>query len=371
MRKPKRVDSTARCGKGATRKKTGCVSRKTVLMDVHSNGCAVVACSARGEVLLELRVPTEREEMRRVIGAIQGPKRVVFENGPLAGTIKDWLADIADEIVVADPTMNPLIARAESASDELDAHRLGTIDRAGGIHPVYVPGEPYRTLRSLLRHDHYMSDQVAAVKNRIKALLRRHAIPCTGPGVYRRAGRRDLAARLPDVHWRWQLGSLWRNLDWLRQERIAAHRELRRVCKGMPVIARLKTIPGVGSLVAPNLVAWIVDPDRFYSRRGLSSYGGLGLGQNITGWKTTGRARASRRGQRELKRVEFIAARSAINGRNALARRYQVRIACGWEHRKAIRDIARCILGIAARILRTGEEYDDGKVNVPPAPGAA
>jgi transposase len=322
-------------------------------------------------VVLELKVPTEREEMRRAVGAIKGAKRVVFENGPLAGMMNDWLVDLVDEIVAADPTMNPLIALAENASDELDARRLGTIDRAGGIHPVYIPGEPYRRLRSLLRHDHYMADQVGSAKNRIKALLRRHGIACSGLGVYRKAGRRTLAAQLPDAQWRWQLGSLWRHLDWLRRERVGARRQLRRACKGIPAVVKLQTIPGVGALVAPTFVAWIVDPDRFESRKKVSSYGGLGLGQNITGWKATSRARASRRGQRELKRAEFIAARSAINGRNALARRYQARIACGWEHRKAIRDIARYILNIACRIMRTGEEYDDRKVNVPPVPGAA
>ncbi len=42
-----------------------------------------------------------------------------------------------------------------------------------------------------------------------------------------------------------------------------------------------------------------------------------------------------------------------------------------WLDRDAMRDVARHILFIACAIMRTGKEYDDGLVNVPPVPGAA
>ncbi len=367
----KREKCTSKARQGARRTSRECASPKVVVMDVHASECELLVCEETGEILLELRVPTTREELRRVIGGIAGVKRVVFEQGPLAGLIKDALRDLVGEIVAADPTQNALIARAENASDELDARRLGMIDRARKTHPVYVPDEPYRELRSLLCHDRDMADEVTAVKNRIKGLLRRHGIACRGKGVYRKGGRKEIAAQLPDAQWRWQLGSQWRLLDWLRKERVGAHRQIRLICKKLPVVAKLKTIPGVGAVVAPTIVAWIVEPGRFQRMNQISAYGGLGLGQNVTCWKAVGRARASKRGQRELKRVLFIAARSATLGDNALAKRYQARISWRWEDKDAIRDVARHILFIASAIMRTGKDYDDGLVNVPPAPGAA
>ena len=42
-----------------------------------------------------------------------------------------------------------------------------------------------------------------------------------------------------------------------------------------------------------------------------------------------------------------------------------MRVAEGWEDRKAIRDIARTILFVACAIWKSGKEYDDGKVGVP------
>ena len=368
MSKPKKRGTKPR---KVARKRAECASRKLVLLDVHGDQSALIACSESGEVMLEMQVPTTREELRRVVGAIPGPKRVVYEHGPMAALVNDALKDLVDEMVAADPTRNALIARAEDSCDELDAWRLGMLDRAQETYPVFVPEEPYRTLRSVLRHDHVMAEEITSVKNRIKGMLRRHGIASRGTGAYRKGERAEIGRQLPNAHWKWQLGSLWRQLDWLRRERVAAHRQIRRICRPLPVVAKLRKIPGVGALVAPTIVGWIVDPTRFGSQSELSAYAGLGLGQNITGWKRMSRARASKRGQRELKRVLFIAARSAVAGRSALAKRYQARIAAGWEDRKAIRDIARHILFIACAMMRTGEGYDDQRVNIPPSPGAA
>ena len=365
----KRKKSTSKSGRSA-RKQDQCASPKTIVMDVHASECQVLACTEDGEVLLELRVPTTREDLRRVVKAVPGARTVVFEHGPLAAVIKEWLQDLVEEVIAADPTRNPEIARAESASDELDARRLGLIHRSRGVHPVYVPDEPYRELRSLLCHDHDLADRVTAIKNKIKGLLRRNGIACPGTRPYRKAGRREIESQLPDAHWKWQLESLWRQFDMLRRERVAAHRQVRLVCKDLPIVEKLKQIPGVGALIAPTIVAWIVDPLRFQRQNQLSAYGGLGLGQNVTSWKAVSPARASRRGQRELKRALFIAARSAVAGDNALARRYRSRIAWNWKDKAARRDIARHILYIAAAMMRTGKDYDDGLVNVPPEPGA-
>lgn len=72
-----------------------------------------------------------------------------------------------------DPTRNALIARAEDASDEKDAVRLAELANNRSTREVYVPEEPYRTLRSLTRYDHTLADPVTAAKNALKALCRR------------------------------------------------------------------------------------------------------------------------------------------------------------------------------------------------------
>ena len=207
-----------------------------------------------------------------------------------------------------------------------------------------------------------MARSVTRVKNQLKALLRRYGIPCRGGGVYRKAGRKDLLSRLPNACVRWQMQSLYRQLDGFRLERVRACRMLWKQAKKVPAMKLIRTVPGLGPRTAPTLAAWISDPDRFGSESRLALYSGLGLKNDWTAGKQVKRARASKRGNRELKRALFLSARGALRGSSALRARYDARIAAGWEDRKAIRDVARTILFVVCAVWRSGKEYDDTRV---------
>jgi transposase len=340
---------------------------RIVTLDVHAELCQMLAVTEHGEVIIELQVETRPEELRRVVGGIPGPKRVVFEEGPLSGMIYDALKDVADEVISCDPTRNPYVSEAEVSDDERDTRRLSELAVLGKIHKVHIPEEPHRTLRSLTHHEYALTREITRVKNQLKALCRRCGIRYRGTGIYGPAGRARALSIAPNSFVKWQLESTYRRLRELRFERTRARRFVAKCAKKLPAIKRIKTAPGMGPTTAPTVVAWIVDPTRFKSRSAISSYGGLGLKKDVSAWKAVSRPRASMRGQRELKRALFLAARAALRGKNALRTRYDARIAAGWEDRKAIRDIARTILFVVCAIWRNGGEYDDGRVNVPVA----
>ena len=325
----------------------------------------LVVVSEEGEIILEMKVATDLALLRQIIGGIPGQKRVVFEEGPLSGRLTDALRDVADDVISCDPAQNALIARAEDSNDERDARRLALLARTNALRPVFVPPEPYRTLRSLMVHDRNLQRGVTQAKNRIKALCRRVGIRYHGKSVYSAGNRGGVLSQIPEAGLRWQISSLYRELDLLRRERDGVRPTVKGVARRLRVIDQLQSAPGVGPITARTAVAWVVDPGRFRNRKALSSYAGLGLGQGWTNWKPTGHAKASKRGQRELKRVLFLAANAAIKGDNALARRYQARLDAGWEHGKAIRDTARTLLYTLAKMWTTGKEYDDNRVSVP------
>ena len=177
-------------------------------------------------------------------------------------------------------------------------------------------------------------------------------------------GREEVLKRLTGAM-RWQMESAYRQLDMLAKERVGVHRVVGRMSRSIPDIDLLGTIPGVGTITARTLVAWIVDPSRFKSRNALNGYAGLGISQSVTNWQRVGRARASRRGQRAVKRVLLLAARAGIKGENALGRRYRSRIEAGWDDRKAIRVVARTILFVGCGMWKRKEAYRDELVSVP------
>ena len=338
---------------------------KIVSLDVHTETSQLCLSDEEGRILLEMQVPTQAEELRRVIAAIPGPKRVVFEEGPLTGMISDAVRDLVDEVISCDPAHNALIARAEDANDERDARRLAELARLRSVRSVYIVQEPCRSLRSLLVYDLGLAGELGGVRNKIKGLCRRNGIPSAGTGVYGQSGRKRVMANLGSAAMRWQMESLCRLLDALQAERGNTSKRIDSLARKVGPVERLCTIPGVGPVIARTLVGWIAEPTRFKSRSALYSYAGLGLGQGWTNWQPVGRARASRRGNRCVKRALFLAARSASRGHSALARRYRARREEGWEDRKAIRDLARVILKTAVALWRKGTTYDDAALSVP------
>lgn len=206
-------------------------------------------------------------------------------------------------------------------------------------------------------------------QNRIKGLCRRHAIKYRGRGIYRGKSRPGVLEQCPNPSIRWPFASLYRQYDFHREERLRERNAFRNLARKEArfAVKRLRTIPGVGEMVALTVVGWIVDPKRFATRNKLSWYGGLGVRQNVSNWKPAGAARASSRGNRQLKRVLFLAARAAVLGyrQNALARRYRKHPEMGWEARPAIRDIARKILNLICLLWRKGGTYRDELVAVP------
>ena len=86
----------------------------------------LAAVSEHGEVLLEPQAETRPEELGRVVSGTSGPRRVVFEEGPLSGPIRDALKGVAREVVAADPGApgaGLLSGALTRPADEERAHR--------------------------------------------------------------------------------------------------------------------------------------------------------------------------------------------------------------------------------------------------------
>jgi len=340
-----------------------------ITLDVHSGRTQFSASRADGTILSEAIVATEPEALRRATRAIAGPKRVVFENGPLAAMVIDALQDEVEEIIACDPTRNALIARAEDSNDERDARRLAVLARANALTAVYVPSALYRSLRSLTRLQLSNARRRAQIMTQVKAFCLRQSVTFPGRQVFAKRRRAEVLARFADPASRFQVESLLRLFDAVHIECVAVKAQLRRMTRSIPIVSKLMAVAGIGELTAYNLVAWVVHPSRFKNFKALAAYAGLSIGQNHSNWRPTQRARASKRGQRLLKRVLFLAARAALRGKNnAFARRYRARIDAGWEDRKAIRDVARTMLQVVYRIWITGEAYDDARISVPAPP---
>jgi len=172
--------------------------------------------------------------------------------------------------------------------------------------------------------------------------------------------KQELAAALKatyTAHFRWLLGRLLQELDWL-DGRLA---ELDgRISEAMlpheDAIRRLCTIPGVDRITAWVLIAELgVDMTQFPSAKHAASWAGLSPGNNESGGKRF--SGKTRKGNRYLRRILVQNAWAVAHKKDCFLTGLFYRVASRRGMKKAAMAVAHRVLIIAYCILRDGSEY--------------
>lgn len=82
-------------------------------------------------------------------------------------------------VVVCNPCTNALL-KVGNKNDRIDTRKLSELLRGGQLQPVYHSEHGLRTLKELVRSYLTVSEDLARVMTRVKALYRSWAIPCGG-----------------------------------------------------------------------------------------------------------------------------------------------------------------------------------------------
>src|SRR5258708_20778269 len=99
--------------------------------------------------------------------------------------------------------------------------------------------------------------------NRIKALYRSWAIPCSGSTVYAPRHRAEWLAKIVEPGVRIRAERLYQQLDSLQPLRLQARRELLRESHQHAAVPLLHQIPSIGPTRSALLVALLPAPHRF------------------------------------------------------------------------------------------------------------
>jgi hypothetical protein len=86
-------------------------------LDVHCAFCEMAVMTRSGKLVLRDRCETRIPALREAIAKVRRPRRLTFEEGPLADWLARELRSTVDELVVCEPRRNSWIAR--------DGDRLG------------------------------------------------------------------------------------------------------------------------------------------------------------------------------------------------------------------------------------------------------
>jgi transposase len=161
-------------------------------------------------------------------------------------------------------------------SDARDAWQLAEQLRTGAIQrSVFKNPRELAMLRAAARAYRLITSDVVRVKNRLKAIFRSRGL-ATADELYEPKLRPSKLALLPE-NAGYQADVLGRQLDALVPLKAEAKKRLLQEAKKVPIVARLSTIPGLGPTSAATLVAAVITPDRFRTKRQFWSYAGLAI----------------------------------------------------------------------------------------------
>ncbi len=244
---------------------------------------------------------------------VRRPRRLTFEEGPMAGWLKRNLERHVDELVVCDPRRNSLIAKDSDKDDPIDAEKLAQLFRGGYLKSVHHPETLDRTVfkqHVTLYHD-AVRERVR-LANRIIAQFRHHGVHVAEADFSNEEDRGVILRRLPsskllrfDIEW------LWHTYDATADREAASRRELTRRAERIEPICRFVELPGISWIRAATFYAYIDTPWRFKGKSALWKYVGIGLDRQHSG-QGRERVRVTKQGNRRLKAMIMGAAITAI-----------------------------------------------------------
>ena len=334
-----------------------------IALDVHKKYTWVRVENANGERLYESRLAHRH-------GTIKNFVHRWTEGSPVAvETVGNWYW-VVDEIEagggkpqLVNARLAKLMMGRVNKSDKLDAQGMNRLQRTGTLPTVWIPSSSVRDLRELPRTRMVLSRQRTQLKNRVHATLNKYGLAVEGASdAFGKRGRElmsELMTKLPP-HTEQALRRVLDQLDHVADNLKGIEGQMMEAFAPCPQTQWLKTLPGVGDILAVVIWSEIGSIERFGRAEQLASYCGLVPREHSSGGKI--RFGAVRRDVNVYLKWAFVEAAnsSLLNaercGYGHINQLYQ-RIKTRRGHGKAKVAVARHLSEASFWMLNKGESY--------------
>jgi transposase len=329
-------------------------------IDVALRESAVCVMDGDGRVVCEARLPSDPDAIADFLEA-RGVEieRIGLEAGCTAAWLFAGLQARGLSAVCLEPRHAATALRAgfRNKNDRNDARGIADLVRVNKYRPVWVKSAQAQRHGMILTARGMLHRQLVALENTIRGLLRQG-------GVRLPAGRAEFERRVreavgDDAAVQAAVLPLLEVRASVRHQRCVLDREIVRLARADRVCRLLATVPGVGAHVALAFRVAIDEPARFARSRTVGAHLGLTPSQYSSG-ETDRRGRISRMGDREVRRLLYVAA-SRLLGRNTglwcPLKAWAVRLLKAKGLRKARVALARKLAVVLHRIWVTGQPF--------------
>lgn len=282
------------------------------------------------------------KELKHYLKNQEGSKVLTIEESTPAHWLYVGLQDYVDRIIICDPYHNKLLSNGPK-NDPIDAKKLCGLLKAGMLKEVYHTTDEIYLLRK------YVSAYEDLIRMGVRLKNQRS-------GFLAQIGR---SKKTLDRNFDTASNFILKNIDTSIESYESAKEEYEKLfeelCRKNKRLKYLKSIPGIGSILAVKIMAMVIDPKRFRKTGKYLAYCGLVKHIAESGGRIYGKR--TPRFNRILKSVYKTAASSVINGKSPISEYYDYLINKGVAEYNARHAVARYIAKISLGILKGETRY--------------
>jgi transposase len=348
-------------------------SIRYVGLDVHRDSITAVVLDGPGKVVKQTVMETKSAVVLEWLKELRGTQHVVLEEGTWSAWLYELLQGRVARVVVCDARK---ITRTGNKSDRLDARELADLLRCNRISAVFHQDTGLRSLRELARTYAVLTKEQTRTMNRIKALYRGWAIPCSGQSCYGAKQRNSWLEKLPYAAVRERAKIYYQQLESVQELRRKVRQPMLAQARKHPAYRNLVNIPQIGPVRAALLMAFIQVPERFRSKRQFWAYCGFALETQSSGdycWVEGKRQRSKKaplvRGLNRnhhpgLKWIFKSAATRLCSGEGPFGQFHRALLEQGIRPEMARLTVARKLAAITLAVWKKGEGFDAQRLTI-------
>lgn len=330
-------------------------------IDVHKDSWQVTSI-AEGEEVFNGRLVSQYHALRKLFDRFVDCKiKVAYEAGPCGFWLYDKLTADAMETIVVPPSLIPVESGNKVKTDKRDSRKLARLLESNMLKRVYIFSEQDRADRELVRTRRQILEHRTDVMRQIKSKLLFHGIKSPFIGKDRWTNRY--------VKWLKQLKFEHEELkvsfdilielyDYLSRQLVKISKkviELSKSDKYIDKVKLLRSVPGIGILIAIEMLVELQNVDRFKSAEELASYIGLTPSEYSTG-QYTRQGRITRCGNKRV-RTCLVESCWHLIAKDPFMRRKYMKLKNRKGGKRAIIAIARNLIIRVRTMLLTNEPY--------------
>lgn len=327
-------------------------------MDLHKKTTTFTVKDKAGNRLACEKIYTNKDEMTKFIKQFKGPITLALE------PVSQWYyyADHLEKLGVDVHLTHPKKVKAISdkvKTDKIDSNTLCELLRVGWLPESYLSPKEVRSWKEQARFRASLVGLRTQVKNKIHAILHKHAYQCEYTDLFGKSGRKWLdTLEFSDTYTRSM--KEYRELHDSLDRRIdEAKTVIENTVTNHEQATLLTSIPGIKYVTALTIMAEVGDIKRFPTAKKLQGYAGLVPSTYQSGDRTV-HGKITKTGSKWLRHIMVEAAHHQA--------RIKKKPGFGWYYRKvkerhgsktAAVATARKLLAVVWAVLSEGRPFEE------------